>query len=95
MDLSSTLTTTFMRTNLHSTWGHTLFQPSWTRSVGQLWGGEVEEPHTSPPSIGVINYISAVTSNIQTNDPHLANKSSRMSQTFNQGYLLELHQPSR
>jgi hypothetical protein len=48
----------------------------------------------APPSTGVIIYSSAVTSNIQTNDPHLANKSSRMSQTFNQGYLLDLNHPS-
>jgi len=46
-----------------------------------------------PPSIGVTIYSSAVTLNIQTNDPHFPNKSSRMSQTFNQEYLLDLHHP--
>ena len=94
MDLSTTLTTTFMRVNLHSPRGHTPLQPSWTRSVGSSMGGEVEGPLTCPPSKGILFYSSAVTSNIQTYDPHLANKPSLMSQTFNQEYLLDLHHPS-
>ena len=59
------------------------------------YGGEVEGPHICPPGMGICIYSSAVTSNIQTYDPHLANKSSHMSQTFNQDHLLDLHDPSR
>ena len=98
MSLLKTLETTFMRVDLHFFQGHTLFHPSWTlRRQGKRphYGGEVEGPHTCPPRMGLVNYSSAVTSNIQTYDPHLANKSSHMSQTFNQDHLLDLQYPSR
>jgi hypothetical protein len=62
--------------------------------LGQLWGVRSRDLTLAPPSEGVILYSSAVTSNIQTYGPHLANKRSRMSQTFNQGYLFDLNDPS-
>ena len=94
MDLQSTLTTTYTRVNLHSLRGHTPLTRYELGHLSQKMGDEVEEPHTCPPSKGILIYSSAVTSNIQTYDPHLANKPSLMSQTFNQEYLLDLHHPS-
>ena len=82
-----------MRVDPHSPRGHTPLTRHGLAQLGQLWG-EVEGPHTCPPSIGVLYYSLAVTYNIQTYDSHLAKKSSRMSQTFNQGYLFDLNDPS-
>ena len=38
MDLSTTLTTTFMRVNLHSPRGHTPFTRNGLGLLGQVWG---------------------------------------------------------
>jgi hypothetical protein len=83
-----------MRVDPHSPRGHTPLTRHGLAQLGQLWGVRSRDLALAPPSIGVLYYSLAVTSNIQTYDSHLAKKSSRMSQTFNQGYLFDLNDPS-
>jgi hypothetical protein len=94
MDLSSTLTTTYTRVNLHSLRGPTPLTWYGLGHLSQKWGVRSRDLTLAPPSIGETIYSSAVTSKIQTYDPHFEKISTRMSQTFNQGYLLDLHHPS-